>query len=182
MIHFEYVVDQNYVRGATSQRLPEESTLSPSTPKPRRISGSAIGAEALMNTEGWCNTIRLRIAQLRAQLNLKGSWFSVVKVSSGPQTSDPKTSPAFYLTPSPMTDLGAIEGGTMRSAFLHCKAAVLATCVVGYFLSKPGGRSVPIILVRFRLRFRRASDRTDSSRFKKICRFSAGTCSSGSRC
>ena len=93
-----------------------------------------------MNTEGWCNKIRLRIAQLRAQLKLKDSWFSVVKVSSGPQTSDPKTPPTFYLTPSPMTDLGAIEGGTMRSAFLHCKAAVLVTCVVGYFPSKPGKR------------------------------------------
>lgn len=28
----------------------------------------------------------------------------------------------------------------MRSAFLRCKAAVLVTCVVGYFFSKPGGR------------------------------------------
>ena len=59
LIHFEYVVNQNDVRVATSQRLPEESKeprpsrrgilagfrkLSPSTPKPRRISGSAIGA------------------------------------------------------------------------------------------------------------------------------------------
>ena len=34
----------------------------------------------------------------------------------------------------------------MRSALLHCKAAVLVTCVVGYFFSKPGGRRKSLAL------------------------------------
>lgn len=126
-----------------------------------------------MNTEGWCNKIRLRIAQLRAQLKLKDSWFSVVKVSSGPQTSDPKTPPAFYLTPSPMTDLGAIEGGTMRSAFLHCKAAVFVTCVVGYFLSKPGG-AFQLVLLDFDVDFVVRQTAPTLHGFKKIVAFPLG--------